>query len=412
MKNLSLTTAFAAIVMTTTAASAVVVSGNVDFNTIVDADATLNTWTEQLVVTDGGSGQSATFDVTLTNASGEVFNKLDPNIRLGVGTGTDGFHVEAGEDVTITVSLVSQTGGVHATGFNIDTLGVRGTGTPSLSWTSSVSTTPVVHTALTGETDRAMDNASVFHSLNSGDYSGTNALTAGFYQFSDTGAANGIGFNVELDLKETIHTAAKSGSAQAVSGTDLLQTAFGSVTALNLESNGAEPIVRNGVFDTATGANDRATAGAGRFIEYALDLTGAPKGYDLHSIETFGHWVAGSGGRSSQAYEVQVSFVDSPTTFFTLIDGADWTAGILPTDGLFTHVTHEEAHGGLLVNDALTVKANGVARVRFNFLNAAPLNVNMYREIDIFGTATIPTPAALPAGLAMLGLVAMRRRRK
>jgi hypothetical protein len=192
-----------------------------------------------------------------------------------------------------------------------------------------------------------------------------------------------------------VPTVSKQGTDYAVRSADLLQTSFGSVTAVNLEANGAEPILRNGTFDVGTGANERATAGAGRFVEYALDTTLIPGGYTITNINTTGYWPdAGSGGRSSQEYKVSVSFVGSPTTFVELVPNTDWTAGVLPTAGLRTEVKLANGTGGALSNGVTT--AQNVARVRFDFGDGDPLGVNMYRELDVIGFASaLSTPGTV-----------------
>ena len=205
--------------------------------------------------------------------------------------------------------------------------------------------------------------------------------------------AAGLVLCCAVDAQATITSAwSKQSAVYPVSNSDLLQTSFGSVTALNIEAAGAEPIARNGTFDTGTGANDRVTAGAGRYIEYQLDVGSNPGGYDITGINTYGFWAnAAAGGRSSQEYRVRVSFTDSPTTFVDLIPNTDWTSGILPTAGLKTEVTHVNNVGGVLDNG--TISATGVQRVRFDFGNANPLSVNMYRELDVIGAPSAVFPA-------------------
>ena len=196
-----------------------------------------------------------------------------------------------------------------------------------------------------------------------------------------------------------VSSASKQSTVYPVSNTDLLQTGFGSVTALNIEANTAEPIARDGVFNTGDPANDRVTAGGGRYIEYELNVATNPGGYDITGIDTYGYWNnAASGGRSSQAYKVSVAFVGSPTTFVQLLPNTDWTSSLLPTAGLMTEVTHVNGSGGVLDNGS--VAATGVQRIRFDFGNAAPLGVNMYRELDVIGAPTggWSTTPVLPNG--------------
>ncbi len=212
-------------------------------------------------------------------------------------------------------------------------------------------------------------------------------------------AAALMGFGASSAEAALVTAVSKQNTNYTVRSNDLLQTSFSSVTALNIETNTAEPIARNGAFDTGDDANSRITAGAGRFIEYQLDTTLNPGGYTISNINTFGlHNDAGSGGRSSQEYRVSISKVGSPTTFVDVVPNTDWTAGILPTAGLRTEVRLSDT-GGVLNSGGNF--ATNVARVRFDFGDADPLGVNMYRELDVIGFASAlsaPGVIAVPNG--------------
>ncbi len=181
------------------AAPPVTVSGTLDFNALVTGDQTANTFTLPVLV-NSGDGRSATLNFTISSATGELFNKLDGNTRLSIGTAFDDEnHVNVGENPSFDISLVSQTGDPSTIGVNIESLGMRDTGSPSVSWTSDVSTTPVVYTNFTGETDFDFDDPLMFHLLNSSDYSGDLQVTANQFQFTDIGSGvGGINYNVQF----------------------------------------------------------------------------------------------------------------------------------------------------------------------------------------------------------------------
>jgi hypothetical protein len=176
------------------AAQAGTVTGQFDWYDIIESNETQNSWTEQVVVVDTDSGESATIDFTLTNSAGEVFSLRDGD-RGAVGAGADGNDIRSGEDLIITASLVSQTG-AFGIGVNVTDLAIRGRGTSvpvTLSWSSSATAGPVVHVNPPTEDDYAMDGAADFFTINSSDYSGTLTFAGGTaYQFSDRDPADGV----------------------------------------------------------------------------------------------------------------------------------------------------------------------------------------------------------------------------
>ena len=188
----------------------VVVNGQLLFNTLVTNNDQTAFTSSPITLTDPVSGESATIQITMTSLSGDQFLKLDGNTRLGVGnTGPDGYHVDIGnsngdnnplpEDVRFDVTLLGQSAGVGSVGFNITDLGMRDTGNPTVSWTSSVSTTPVVHASFTGEAARAMDAPDSFHALSASDYLGTLAPVVNQFQLTDINGGNGIQLSVQLN---------------------------------------------------------------------------------------------------------------------------------------------------------------------------------------------------------------------
>ncbi len=188
------------------------------------------------------------------------------------------------------------------------------------------------------------------------------------------------------------------------STTDLLQTSFGSrINGADRDGNQGTNLFNGAVPATAGDNSDRYTAGAGQHIYWEFDLTASPGGYDITSIDTYEAW----GDRNGQNFNVLISFVNDPTALVTLIDGSTngpWIAG--SGNNTYNMVTFTNNGGGVLDNGSIS--ATGVARIRFDFLDADD-GFNMYREIDVIGTA-VPEPST--AMLGTLGCIALLRRKK
>lgn len=176
----------------------------------------------------------------------------------------------------------------------------------------------------------------------------------------------------------------------AVSG-DLLETSVASVTG---ENGGAN--VRNGTTGTAhenTGTNPASVWGQ-TTTTYNLDLTGAGGGYAITDINVFSGW---SDGRAGQSYEIWYSQIGSSD--FILLSAVQE----LVSDGSLLTRTYNTDGSVVLMN---------VDAIRFVQVNSGLAGTGtVFREFDVIGKA-IPTPAALPAGIALLGLAAARRRRR
>ncbi len=173
-------------------------TGSFDFNTIVQANDTQSSWTNQVVVNDPESSATATLDFVLSLSGGGNFKKLDSNTRVGGSGGSDINSLDSAEAVTLTVSLVSATAGKDVA-VNTTHFGLRdGWAASSSSWSSSATAGPVVISlpGSAGDKDYALDGASDFSSINSADYVGTFDTTSGFVHLSDTGTANGISYSV------------------------------------------------------------------------------------------------------------------------------------------------------------------------------------------------------------------------
>lgn len=117
--------------------------------------------------------------------------------------------------------------------------------------------------------------------------------------------------------------------------------------------------------------------GAGSSITFTLNTARNRAGYDLTRIATFaGH----SDARAGQKYSVLISLVSSPAKFLVLVPSAS-----VACDGGSSEIVIR--HSGGVLTDGNSVKATGVAAVRFDFQDG-DLGFQVYREIQIMGQAT------------------------
>jgi hypothetical protein len=144
---------------------------------------------------------------------------------------------------------------------------------------------------------------------------------------------------------------------------------------------------------------------------YDLNVTVNVLGYDLTSIKSFMGWATVSAAQANQTYTIEVSTVGSASyTSLATVAYKPFSDTDSPTD-YETFVT---------VSDTGGVLATGVDSIRFTFTD--PIGVNgvpdgsgafegtLIREIDVFGSATIPEPSAVI--LALGGLLFLGRRRR
>jgi len=192
------------------------------------------------------------------------------------------------------------------------------------------------------------------------------------------------------------------------SSTDLLQTHFGSVTgSIGAGGHadgpqGAESVLRNGSTpsDKVTGyaktSTETVRISDGNVLTYHLDTTGTV-GFEIDQIDIFHGW-RDTGRDDLNSFDVAFEFIDNPGVFVDYLVGGssgDYAADI----GRVSVVSTD--------SDPI---ATGVSAVRLTF-NSIQNTYGGFGEIDVIGSAVaIPTPAALPAGLVLIGLVALRRR--
>ena len=194
----------------------------------------------------------------------------------------------------------------------------------------------------------------------------------------------------------TIVASSQSGNAYTVSSNDLLQTQLAS-TSNSLSINGVENGAIGGTVGNLTnGSFGTANAGGAHVIDggsitFTLDTSINTFGYDLSGIDTYAGW--NDSGRDNQKYTVSYSTVSSPGTFITIASINDSPA-IAPLNKI-----------------AITdIGATGVGAIRFTFDSPQENNGVGYKELDVFGTASVPEPSA--ALLGGLGILALLRRRR
>lgn len=149
-------------------------------------------------------------------------------------------------------------------------------------------------------------------------------------------------------------------------------------------------------FWLGAGAGDQFT------VTYSLDTAGSPFGYDLTSIQTIHGWTSGSGNQKNQNYTVAIrtlgeaAFTDLATVAYLPFAAANNTAS--------SKVTITEDSTGIL--------ATNVDQIRFTYTVPASGGSNpspTIREIDVFGSASIPEPSSLVL-FALVGPLCLLRR--
>lgn len=171
----------------------------------------------------------------------------------------------------------------------------------------------------------------------------------------------------------------------------------------------------NGIYDgvtvdsnlTGTGGNIYLSSNPDVFMTF--DLTGSVTGYDLTSIASIAGWNTNTQHHAAQFYEVLVSVVGSATYTSLNITGAAASGGIVSYDPISSGPGSTRVE----VTSTTGVIASGVDSIRFRLISAPDGldNDTVYKEIDVFGTATVvPEPStALLGGLGVLALLRRRR---
>ena len=206
----------------------------------------------------------------------------------------------------------------------------------------------------------------------------------------------------------------QSAFAGNVSSTDLINQ--GTTTFLSSSQANYNPIVGAGqpttvLNDGGIGApstnlafSDGALDGDGGFtVTYNLNLTTATAGYDLTTIRSF---TAHLDNRTGQNYSVAVDFVN---------DGLGQFVNLGTFNGANIGGTNQTSMMTLQndVGSGTTAFASGVAAIAFTF--SSPVDAPaVYRELDVFGVATItsvPEPSSMLLTLGAGAFVYYRHRR-
>jgi len=207
----------------------------------------------------------------------------------------------------------------------------------------------------------------------------------------------------------TLNTAGFAvGAPPTVSNTDLGQSAAISLSAGGLSNGAVLTSLNDGLTGTPTATDGtNAALDAPDTVVFTFDTTVNTLGYDITEIFTTAGWNTGGGGRANQGYQVDLTYVDGTTA--TLIAGAHHQPNV-PTQ-FWTTVQFTDSSNSVLTSVDGSVAATGVASISFDITNnAVPGGIVIFREFDIFGTATIPEPSS--ALLSGLGLLLFLRRRR
>lgn len=226
----------------------------------------------------------------------------------------------------------------------------------------------------------------------------------------------------------------------AVSSGDLLQTHLTSATRTGAPGSGNTYFYRedsgytvdlgrlsDGAYGTfgssGLGGNGQYTVMPNNVtLTFTFDTAAHPAGYSLSSLRTFASW---DSGRDGQAYSVKYSTADNPLTFLPLITITTYNNTSFPTgtsmewddeSGQFIEVeTTDESIANTLVQISASsgYLVTNVAALQFVF-SGHENGGTAYREIDVFGVASIPEPGALAAllGAIALGVASVARRRQ
>jgi len=186
-----------ALLLCTASANAVTVISN---DSLVTLAGSVN-GTKNYTFLDIPTGESVTIELSMTATSptvGETFSLLDGDTRLGIGADADGNHIDGGEGVAFTATLVSATAGVELDSieFRIAALGIRSTGAPSVTWASSATTSFII--PISSETVYTTD--SLFASLDGVSYIGSLGIPSNRIQLSNSGAHAGQSLQLETQF--------------------------------------------------------------------------------------------------------------------------------------------------------------------------------------------------------------------
>ena len=190
-----------------------------------------------------------------------------------------------------------------------------------------------------------------------------------------------------------------------VSSTDLLHGITG--TTLGAFKDGDAANLNNGVHGSTdsdvnvAGALGESvwTADTGTSREFVIGAGANAKGYDISGVQTIAAW--SNAGFMNQKYDIYLRSLGGSYGLYATVDYQPANA----TDkGGATKVN---------VTDDIGLLGSGIDAIRFDFLDTVSNNVGggVYRELDVFGIATVPEPSSTALlGLGGLALILRRRR--
>jgi len=211
----------------------------------------------------------------------------------------------------------------------------------------------------------------------------------------------------------------KSNSPPTVSDSDLAETQYLSSSA----TGGTWSVVtlHAELFNGSVNNSANVTMDSNNTFTVNFDISTNTLGYDITGIDSYFGWETSGGGRSNQGYSIVLTFLNDSTA--TLAGPTHWEPNS-PDSAVWTTVSFTESGGGTLYSDTVklnsgdavagsSVLASGVKAITFDIANNANVNNSQLvgREVDIFGTATIPEPGSLALlGIGGLLLLSIRRR--
>ena len=206
---------------------------------------------------------------------------------------------------------------------------------------------------------------------------------------------------VSVSAEIIVTTTQSSSNTISVSSSDLGQTAYASSSSTSSDAVGTRHAeLFNGIVgnvNSVTTEPGLVRMAPGDSVTVNLDISTNTEGYDITGIDTFFGWNPSTGGRSNQAYEIILGFVDGTSS--TFITKRNWEPNT-PITEYWTQVSFREAGGGFLFSDTVNLNgsganadngilASGVESITIGNVDSANAGgIVIAREIDILGTPT------------------------
>lgn len=183
------------------------------------------------------------------------------------------------------------------------------------------------------------------------------------------------------------------------------QSTFLSIVGSGLLAGSAADLVNGSVPGVANDMSNRAAINNASTITISFNTTVNTYGYDITGINTYAGWDSSGSGRANQDYTLTVTFVDNTTaTLYTATAGD--TTGLEPNN-------MTNSWTAVYLTDSTGTMASGVKSITFSSFDDYKTGTTaiQYREFDVFGTASIPEPAALGLVAVCAGGIFFVRRR-